>query len=373
MYLTTIVLNNFRNYEQRTFKFDKGINVIYGYNGQGKTNLLEAIAICCISKSFRTNNDGDGVQFGKSFFRLTANVIFDQGVKKQIVVEYGVDSGKKILIEGDRVTTIREMVGSLPIVILTPDDEEITKGPPVKRRKFLNFILSQLEVDYLNSIQKFQRIVKQRNRILQQAKEKRFGLSQRILPWDRELFNYAKLITRKRADFITELTANVKSILQEITLQKEEVSLRYVPSLPTEFWDKDFNEFEAYLETIRNKEILMEVTLIGPHRDDVLIFLNQHDLRRFGSRGQHLTVLVALKIAEYFFLLNKKKEKPLFLLDDIYTEIDEIREHALTDFFKELGQIFLTTSKVDMRIREEINKVKSVNYLFIENQAQKEE
>ncbi|RKY86068.1 hypothetical protein DRP98_01405, partial [candidate division KSB1 bacterium] len=104
-----------------------------------------------------------------------------------------------------------------------------------------------------------------------------------------------------------------------------------------------------------------------------LIFLNQHDLRRFGSRWQHLTVLVALKIAEYFFLLNKKKEKPLFLLDDIYTEIDEIREHALTDFFKELGQIFLTTSKVDMRIREEINKVKSVNYLFIENQAQKEE
>ncbi|GBD94114.1 DNA replication and repair protein RecF [bacterium BMS3Abin05] len=364
MILKSIYLQQFRNYLKHDFTFEDGVNVIYGYNGQGKTNLLEAISYTCITKSFRTNTDAEAIPFHTNFFKITSHFIFDPSIKKDVTVEYIQGEGKRIYIDGVRVQSASEVVGLFPIIILTPENEAITYGSPSERRRFLDFILSQTDKFYLTRIQDFRRVVRQRNKILFDAQNNRYGFREKIEPWNLELYELNKVITNKRIQFIRDFQEIFRPIFKQLTLDQEDISISYVPSFKQEFQEKEV--FLHELEKILNLEILRGNTFIGPHRDEISFLNNEWDLRKYGSRGQHRTAVIALKIAEYFYVYQIKKEKPIFLLDDVYTEIDKIREKNLTEFFEDLGQIFLTTSDVDLKIDSGLEKHKKISYYFVD-------
>jgi len=365
MVLKSIYLQQFRNYLKQSFLFDDGLNIIYGYNGQGKTNLLEAIAYTCITKSFRTNSDTEAIPFHADFFKITSQFIFDQGVKKAVSLEYLQGEGKRVFIDGARVSSASEIIGLFPIVILTPENEVITYGSPSERRRFLDFILSQTDKSYFNSLQNFRKVLRQRNKLLTDAQENRFGFKEKIEPWNSEIFELNKRITGKRKEFLKSFQEILQPIFKQLTLGQEEISIAYAPSFKEVFFEKDV--FLRELEKNLNFEIMRGNTLIGPHRDEISFLNNGWDLRKFGSRGQHRTAVIALKIAEYFYVYRIKKERPIFLLDDVYTEIDKIREKNVTEYFAKIGQIFLTTSDVDLKIDTELEKDKKISYFYIDN------
>jgi len=368
MVLKSIYLQQFRNYIKQNFVFDDGLNVIYGYNGQGKTNLLEAIGYTCITKSFRTNFDTEVIPFHADFFKIESKFILDQGVQKTVSLEYIQGEGKRVSIDGTRTSSTSEVIGLFPIVILTPENEVITHGGPSERRRFLDFILSQTDKSYFNNIQNFRRVLRQRNKILSDAQENRFGFNERIEPWNLEIFELNKKITQKRREFLENFQEILQPIFAQLTLGQEEISIVYSPSFKEEFYEKDV--FLSELGKNINFEIMGGNTKIGPHRDEVLFLNNGWDLRKFGSRGQHRTAVIALKIAEYFYVYQRKRERPVFLLDDVYTEIDNIREKNITEYFAKIGQVFLTTSDMDLKINSELEKSKKISYFFIDNTNQ---
>lgn len=365
MIIRSIELTNFRNFSHKKIEFGDAINVIFGLNGQGKTSILEAISVTCLSKSFRTRNDGNLVQHDKDHFQIVSQIVLDNTVEKQIKVEYGKSNGKIIEINHSRIKSILDLFGSFPVVILSPEDDILTIGPPQERRRFLNFILAQIDREYLKLIQDYDRIIKQRNKILQGAKESRYRFMQKIEPWDEKLFETARAITAKRAKFLPEFEQLVLPIHQELTIMLEKVSLKYLPSFDLNW--QEYGQFQQVLEQIRNEEIVKGVTLIGPHRDNILFLLNGYDVRKYGSRGQHRSLLLALKIAIYKLILTKKKETPAFLLDDVYSEIDDIREKAFNDYFLDLKQIFITTHEKDSQFDLPVDFHKEIRYIPVEN------
>ena len=366
MIIRTVHLKNFRNFSDKTFQFKSRLNVIYGLNGQGKTNLLESLSFLCLTKSFRTKADADLIRHGEDGFSLSAQVELDSGIEKKIAISYSRDSGKKILIDENRIPSALDFIGLFPIVVLAPEDDEITTGPPEERRRFINLILSQLDKQYLFALRDYVRVVRQRNKILQMAQNSRYRFSEKIEPWNLEYFQKGLEITQKRKEFLDQLKERVKPIHRKISAGLEEFDLRYEPSFREEW--SSFEEFRTYLDEIVNQEIMRGTTLCGPHRDEVRFFVNGNELRRFGSRGQHRTVLLSLKIGEYLFLKEKHQEIPVFLLDDVYSEIDEVREKALNEYFQELKQIFLTTHGEDVKLKITGEIGKEIQYIYISSQ-----
>jgi len=359
----SVQLKNFRNFSSKNFTFRPRINVIYGLNGQGKTNLLESISVLCLTKSFRTRNDADLIEHGKDSFKISAVFDLDSGVEKNVQIQFSKEQGKKIFLDGNRVPSSLDYLGLFPLVVLAPEDDEITSGPPEERRRFVNLVLSQLDKQYLFTLRDYVKIIRQRNKILQLSQQSRYRFSEKIEPWNQEYFQKARQITLKREEFLSQLNERVQPIHQEISAGLEKLELQYRPSFNLE-WET-YDDFRKQLEKIANQEILRGTTLLGPHRDEVLFLVNGKELRRFGSRGQQRTVLLSLKISEYIFLREKHQEAPIFLLDDVYSEIDEVREKALNEYFQQLKQVFLTTHGRDVKINITGEIEKEIQYIYI--------
>ena len=370
MIISSIELKNFRNFTQKKFVFGKSINVIFGFNGQGKTNILEAISVACLSKSFRTRNDGDLLQHDKEKFLVLTKVVLDNDIEKLIKVYFSKSNGKKIEVENSRIKSLIELFGTFPIVILSPEDDIITTGPPQERRRFVNFVLSQLDKKYLKTISDYERTLKQRNKILQDARENRYQFAQKIEPWNERIFQLAKSITEERIEFINVLEKRVQPIHQDLSAFLEKGGIFYDPSFKIKW--KNFEDFKKVLEDIKNEEIIKGKTIIGPHRDEINFTLDDHDLRKYGSRGQHRSFLLALKIAVYKLIEEKKRETPTFLLDDVYSEIDEIREKAFNDYFSDLKQVFITTNKKNINFSLPAGFDKEIKYIHTETSKIKE-
>lgn len=370
MILRSLHVENFRNFTNKSYNFCESVNIIYGLNGCGKSNLLEAISTICLSKSFRTRTDANLIQFQKNNFRITANINLDSGIEKNVNIFYDDNSGKQIQIDHSKIKSLSELVGSFPIVILSPEDDSITSGPPSERRRFINLVLSQIDIEYLKLLQEYVRIIKQRNKILQDAKKDRYKFHEKIEPWDEELYQKSKAITNKRKDFLTDLEIYAVPIHKEITSHTENFSFRYKPNFDLD-WDS-YEKFKTFLEQNRNTEILRGITLVGPHRDELMFLLNNHDVRKYGSRGQQRCCLLSLKIAEFKIMRDKKLENPIFLLDDVYSEIDEIRENAVTEYFLDLKQIFLSTHASDMRFDFKPVFKKKIEYINIQSNSLEE-
>lgn len=363
MIIKSISLLNYRNYDAAEVNFSPNINLIYGLNAQGKTNFLEAIFLLCLSRSFRQAKNSE--LLNKEANTFTINGIFknDNESEKKIVVHYIRDGKKEISINKKKINSHSKIIGHFPIVVMAPDEFRITSGGPAERRRFLDILLSQVSLTYLADLQEYNRILKQRNILLKKMRESKFADEASLEAWTENLIKAGSRIIDFRLSFINAFSKTLNSIFKRFE-KNAEVELTLESTVQYNKEGKTQDLFRDTLQALRKKERVLGTTYAGPHRDDLLFTINGMDVRKYGSRGQQKSLLISLKIAEYNYLLQKKEERPLLLLDDCYSELDEIREKSAFESVHGLGQIILTSPRENILEKRNYSH-ENVNYYFV--------
>lgn len=343
-----VKLGNFRNHEGTRLQLGTGVNVLQGSNGQGKTNILEAISCLSLTKSFYAANDATLLRLGQNAFEIKGTLVSNIEAEYEVVLAYSKESGEKSFsINSGRVERLASVIGMFPVVILSPENSAITFGGPSDRRRFIDLVLSQLSRAYFDDLLEYRQILKQRNKILSDGKHQG-GIRTDVLdPWDLNLSKYGARIVQRRARFVQEFSRYVVRSYADLVDVKEEPGLQYATSIEApgqESLERLAELILAELQRRREEEIRRGLSLVGPHRDDLVFHLNGIDLQKYASQGQHKTFLIALKVAEFFYLKEKKDESPILLLDDVLSELDETRSRRLLNHIAELGQTIITAT-----------------------------
>lgn len=356
MYCQKIECRDFRNIAACSVGFDRGINVIYGDNAQGKTNLLEAVYMTALLHSFRPVKEAETVRFGCRYARLV-NTFVEKGAEldgKKSVVTYafGSEDGKKteraLSVNGARVSRLSEALGRFRVVLFCPEHLSLVQGSPERRREFLDVALSQLYPVYLRSLQKYRKILTERNKLLKLAEDDPGVFAGTGDIWSEQLAEQAAIIACHRHDYLLRIDAYMKECFEEMTGgyrtgQSEVPGAKYVHSFikPRDYLpkDTDFSDTgaikDAYFQLLtRNvqKEIAAGSTLYGPHRDDIELTVNQRSAKLFASQGQQRSLSLALKLAEgeaCANLYDDSHDMPVFLFDDVLSELDAVRGEYL--------------------------------------------
>ena len=336
MWIKNIKLKNFRNYEQLDINLGESINIFYGENAQGKTNILESIFLCSMGKSFRTNKEKEMIKLGKE--KTIIEIKYEKSDREgNIKIEIG--NKKNILINGIKIKRLSELLGKINIVIFTPDDIEIIKGGPEKRRKFLDIMISQLRPNYMHILSLYQKTIKERNYYLKEIKEK--GKDENLLEiWDEKLAEYAEKIYIYRKEFIEKIKEKIKNTHEEITHKKEEIKIEYISQCENK---------EKYLELLKERkklDIIKGYTTKGIHRDDFILYINGKQTDIYGSQGQQRTAILSLKLAELQVIYEEIGEYPILLLDDFMSELDKSRRESLVSHIQNTQVLITCTDKV---------------------------
>ncbi len=347
MYIKKIDIKNFRNYDELSLSFDKNVNIIVGNNAQGKTNLLEAIFLSSIGRSFRTSHDSEMIGFGKdsAFVRVEA--------EKDLVstkVEINIESNKRKYIkkDGKKIRKTSELIDNITIVVFSPEDLEIVKDEPEKRRRFIDRELSQIKPAYYDSLDNYKKTLLQRNAYLKEEKVERSLLDM----WDEQLSLYGSELIIMREEFTGILSGFSSSIHSSITDGREKLVIKYVPNIPLcERTEEQRRIFKDILEKSFENDIRQRTTTRGPHKDDINFFIDDINVRNFGSQGQQRTCALSLKLAELDFIKEETGEKGILLLDDVMSELDEDRRKFLVKTLRE-NQLFITTTDIGPEIME---------------------
>jgi len=345
MILSSLELTDFRNYEIVSIEFGDKKNFLIGNNAQGKTNILEAIYLLCLSRSFRTNYEKEAIRFSASHYTIKGIFKLDSGNIQTLIFHCSQEKGKQITINRKRLSRASELIGNFPIVLSSPDEYILTIGPPPGRRKFVDILLSQIYKKYFSYLQDYHRVVQQRNTILSNWKISGVKSISIIEPWDLRLVEIGSKIIEYRNQFTTSFSEILNNIYSGLVSKKEELTVSYRPDVFSNHSDDIQNFFLNRLKQIRHKEIQRGTSLTGPHRDDFVFNINGQELRKFGSRGQHKTVLLSLAIAQFDLIKEKTQEVPIILIDDLYSEIDSEREAKIIESLNKMGQVFITTTK----------------------------
>jgi DNA replication and repair protein RecF len=352
MFLKNIRLKNFRNHSDSFLEFGEKANVIFGENGEGKTNLLEAISYVSLTKSFYAISDAVVVLIGSEIFELEADIFTDNEIVNKIHIGYNAKTGEKVYrLSKKKVEPFSSIIGKYPIVFLSPDKSSITFGGPSERRKFLDLVISQSNLNYFTDLSEYRKVVRHRNKVLNDLKVMKNNSFDHLESWNDQLIILGTKLILKRLHFIKEFQDYMLSSYRKLVKVEEIPYLKYAPSFEIE----DGTSFEHVCELFKSElakktkdELRYGTTLIGPHRDEIMFMLNKLDLRAYGSQGQHKTFLVALKVGEYFYLKERCQEKPIFLLDDVFAELDERRSKQMLKLIESLGQTFITSTSFDI-------------------------
>lgn len=336
---------NFRNYDKAKINFFQNLNILYGLNAQGKTNFLEAIYLLCLGRSFRLAKNKELVRSGTDFFKVEGKVVQDNHLEKKIVLKYVLNGRKETSLDRKRLKGHSEIFGQFPIVVMAPDEFKITEGGPAERRRFLDILLSQVSLSYLITLQEYNRTLKQRNKILQDLRDGKIIQESAMIPWTEKLIKNGCKIIKLRKKFIEEFAVILNSIYKQYSESKDNLNVYLDASIALTNLDLLEENFSKKLMALKAQEKRIGSTLVGPHRDELIFEINGFDLRKYGSRGEHKSVLISIKIAEFKYLNQCKDETPILLLDDCYSELDKFREERVFDSMQGLGQTFLTTPK----------------------------
>jgi len=323
-------------------KFQDRMNILVGRNASGKTSILEAIYVLGTTKSHRTSTVKELISYESDGFYIKGEA---HGLNSSFIVEIGCPrKGKRILkLNNDTVRLRRDLVGKIPVVFFSPEDLNIVKADPSFRRKFLDIMISQLSLSYLVGLQKYQRVLLERNNALKQIKTGR--LEKKMLDvWDEQLIRTGVEIVRKREEIIDRLKELCRAIHERMTGGSERLDIHYKTGT------RDAASFEKALGERKEAEIQQGITMSGPHRDDILIRFNGTEMREYGSQGQHRTAALSLKLAELELMREIKEEYPLILFDDVMSELDRERRSFFLDILTggERGsdiQSFITTTE----------------------------
>lgn len=346
MYIKEIELKDFRNYKELRTSFSKNVNIFLGNNAQGKTNLLEGIYLNAMAKSFKTTKDKELIRFGEEFCKIKTIAFFDDDEHStEIVIN---KEGKKgVKLDGVKINKTSELLERIFIIIFSPEDLKIVKDEPEKRRKFIDRELCLIKPGYYNDLNNYKRVLKQRNTYL---KEEKIEIS--ILDiWDHELAKYGSRVISRRNDFIKKINEISKEIHKNISGGKENLELTYEPNIACS--DNLEEEFYGIILSSRNDDIRNRTTGKGPHKDDLKISADGIDLRKFGSQGQQRTAALSLKLSEIKLIEEEMGEKPILLLDDVLSELDNDRQNFL---IHSLGgnQLFITTTDISGKVARQL-------------------
>ncbi|MGN0529394.1 MAG: DNA replication/repair protein RecF [Eubacterium sp.] len=337
MKINNIQLENYRNIQSLRLDFDS-VNIIWGENAQGKTNLVEAIYLFTGAKSFRGVKDSQLIQFGKDFSRL--KIEFENSSRQQNA-EIIIKNKRQARLNGIAKKSPSQLGDELKAVVFSPVHLSMIKDGPAERRKFIDNALCQLKSGYRNLLKDYNKALKQRNALL---KDIAFNssLEAMLYVWDKNVAKAGAKIIYQRLKYIDSLTPFVKNIFSGISSGREEIELKYCPG---DKFTADIEEIEKYLlfvlEQNRTQDIFNKTTSAGPHRDDIEILINGINARLFGSQGQQRSCVLAIKLAEAGLLKNLTGEEPVILLDDVMSELDEGRQDYLLNHIKD-RQVFIT-------------------------------
>lgn len=340
MKIKNIALHNFRNYKELKLEFKKKIIYIVGLNGQGKTNIVEAISVLALLSSFRTKNYELLLKRDENAFFLRADFIDSNYRELNIKIGYE-GKKKKVIFQDKKVMRYSDLWGKIPLVYLIPDESIITSGPPGERRKFLDRLLSLVSRTYFDNLKNYNRVLKQKNALLVKAKKENMKPVEMIEVLNSQLVNYAVQLVSLRVDFLQKYEEYFCKILSGISDNAYKGSLKYNSSVV--FDEKYKEKLSQRLKEIINIEIIRGTSLSGPHKDDLNFEINNYNLRNFGSKGQHKIFLVALKLAEIEFIKSITNEYPIFILDDLYSEIDNEKCEKIAMILDQNIQTFITT------------------------------
>jgi len=340
MRVCSLAIKGFRNLDDLTLDFKEGFPVVAftGVNGQGKTNLLEALFLLGISKSFRTNENEDLIGFDQEFCSLKA-VVQQGGDTSELELIVTRQPLKKTLKVNGVVKKAADYISHLNAVFFSPDDIGMIHLSPSVRRRYMDLLLSQLDRDYLESSLKYQLAVRQRNALLKQIADETADAGE-LEVWDQQLAQFGLSIMKKRQGVIDQLNAEAAQYYGKLTDEPDDLKITYHPSL-----EKAADE-EGYLQALlksRKRDILNGSTQLGPHRDDLVFYCNAHDMASFASRGEWRSLVLTLKFAEIDLLKEKNGFYPILLLDDVFSELDERRQKYLFNIIKN-AQTFITTT-----------------------------
>lgn len=339
MEINKLVLRDFRNYDLQEIGFNSNINVFFGNNAQGKTNIIEAIFLCSYGKSFRARRDEDLIGFEKN----QASIELDfRKIDRNTKIKVNIKDKKIFFINGIKQEKISDVVGKLNVVIFTPEDINIIKGDPDKRRRFLDMMISSLRPNYIHLLNSYKKVLEERNNYLKQIKNEQKNIELLEL-WDEQLAEYSEKINKYRTEFTNKIKNKIQDIHNLITKSgKEEIKIHYENS------DKNKEDYLKKLKQNRNIDINRGYTTSGIHREDLLIYINKKLVSNYGSQGQQRTAILTLKLCELEIIKEEVGENPVLLLDDYMSELDEIRRKNLLESIKDCQIILTCTDEIDI-------------------------
>lgn len=349
MHLAALTLHDFRNYDHLQIRFSPGLNIIHGDNAQGKTNLLESVYFLATGRSHRTSQDKDLVRQGAPALHLKAQVQRQTG-DLDLELSYALEGRKNLKINGIPERKIAKLVGRLAVVLFSPDDLQLVKGPPAGRRRFLDIELSQVSSNYLYNLQLYNRVMQQRNTVLRHALETGQPLDM-LAVYDEQFLDAGAQIVSRRLEAIQRLTQLAAQYHHTLSDGREGLSLRYDSAVwrPGDSADLQsvHERLAAELKRVRRDEMRRGQTMAGPHRDDVAFVIDGQDARLYASQGQQRTAVLALKFAELDFMREQIGEFPVLLLDDVASELDPTRRHFLINSVQTGVQTFVSCTDLE--------------------------
>ena len=349
MIIKSLELANFRNYEELNISFDKGTNILYGDNAQGKTNILEAIYVSATTKSHKGSKDKEIINFDKEEAHIRT-YLEKENVETRVDMHLRKNKSKGIAIDGQKIKKAADLMGLLNVVFFSPEDLSIIKDGPAERSRFADMELCQLDSFYLYNLNHYNKIIGQRNKLL---KDMYFQpeLKETLNIWDSQLVSFGSKIIERREQFVKQLGDIIFDIHKKLSGGKEELVIAYEP-------DVSIEDFEKQMKYNQDKDIRLKQTTTGPHRDDFSFVVNGVDIRKYGSQGQQRTAALSLKLSEIELVKKISKDTPVLLLDDVLSELDSNRQNYLLNSIGNI-QTIITCTGLDEFInnRFEINKI----------------
>ena len=349
MMIKSLELKNYRNYEELQMNFDKGINILYGDNAQGKTNVLEAIYVCSVSKSHRGSKDKEMISFDQEEAHIKC-VVQKKEMENRIDMHLKKNKSKGIAVNGIPLRKSSELFGHINVVFFSPEDLNLIKNGPAERRRFIDMELCQLDKIYTAEIVNYNKVLVQKNQLLKDIAV-RSDLEDTLWVWNEQLIRYGKAVIERRRNFVEKLNEMISGIHKDLTGGKEEILIEYEPNVRED-------QFADEVERLTDRELRQKMSLVGPHRDDINFVVNGIDIRRFGSQGQQRTAALSLKLAEIELVKEIVKDSPVLLLDDVLSELDRNRQTQLLNSLKDV-QTMITCTGLDDFVsnRFQIDKV----------------
>lgn len=357
MHIEEITLTNYRNYQKLELNFANKVNVIIGENAQGKTNLMESIYLLAFTKSHRTPKEKELIRWDEEYAKIEGRVKKrNQSIPLEIVISA---KGKKAKLNHLEQRRLSDYIGNLNVVMFAPEDLTLVKGPPQIRRRFIDMELGQIQPRYIYHLGQFQKVLKQRNHLLKQMQRDRSMNRVMLGVLTEQLIEHASTILERRFAFIELLRKWAKPIHHGISHELEELEIVYSPSIEVlegSSKEKIESSYQVKFNQFIEKEIERGTTLLGPHRDDILFYVNGKNVQTYGSQGQQRTTALSLKLAEIDLIYSEVGEYPILLLDDVLSELDDFRQSHLLNTIQGKVQTFVSTTSVDGIHHETLEK-----------------